>query len=55
MSAIIIGGLLVIAAILAFLLYQSETDKPTLSINVSEDGIEIDGNWSPSSDYTRRD
>lgn len=41
---LIVGALIVVVLGLGYVVMQDKADKPDLSISVSEDGIEVDGN-----------
>lgn len=43
-KTIIIAALVIGIAVLGFLFFSSQNDKPDLSIKVNDNGIEIDGN-----------
>lgn len=40
----IIGALVIAVAVLGYFLFMHEANEPDLSISVSEDGLEIEGN-----------
>ena len=39
---LVIGALIVVAGVLAYMLWQEENEDPGLSISVTEDGVEVE-------------
>ena len=39
----VLGALVVAVGVLAYFLWHEETEDPSMSISVTEDGVEVDG------------